>query len=62
MHCIHEYQEGKGKVGSSVERLVDRMEHQGIPTAIETSTVEVVIAAKLEVQKEICTFGLKGKV
>jgi len=57
VHCIHRYQEGKGRVGSSVERWVDRMEHQGVPTAAETSTVKVAIATKLEVQK-ICTFSM----
>lgn len=40
------------------ERWVDRMEHQRVPTAAETSTIETVIGAKLEVQVQICTFSM----
>lgn len=34
------------------------MEHQGVPTAAESSTMEAVIATKPEVQKKICTFSM----
>lgn len=34
------------------------MEHQRVPTAAETSTIETVIGAKLEVQVQICTFSM----